>query len=171
VDGDPADPNCQQKLDFPRTFAFQNFQVDLNPLRYNHSDIDVSNEAQQRGPNVKFTLTNFSAKYDPIPTLLTQNHVRDIKEFLGQNTGFRRNLIKQNVTILGEIKGTEELKYVYGDHGKGFFTFYGGHDPEDYAHYIGDPPTMLELHKNSPGYRLILNNILFPAAKSKRLKT
>ena len=171
VDGDPAEPNCQQKLDFSGTFAFQNFKVDLNPLLYNHSDIDVSREAQLRGENVRFTLTNFSAKYDPIPTLLTQNHVRDVKQFLGQNTGFRRILIKKNVTILGEVKGTEEVKYIYGDYGKGFFTFYGGHDPEDYTHLIGDPATVLELHKNSPGYRLILNNILFPAAKSKRLKT
>ncbi|MCK4352798.1 asparagine synthetase B [candidate division WOR-3 bacterium] len=171
LDGDGFELNCQKKLDFSRTFAFKDFEVDLNPMRYRHSDIDVTPEARRRRERVYFELFNFSAKYDPIPTLLTQNHTISIKEFLGQTTGFRRNLIKNEVVSLGEIKGTEEVKYLYGDYGKGFFTFYGGHDPEDYAHLVGDPPTSLELYPNSPGYRLILNNILFPAAKSKRLKT
>lgn len=171
LDGDGFEENCQDKLNFESTFAFKDFEVDLNPMMYRHSSIDVTNEARARGENVNFELFNFSAKYDPIPTLLTQNHTRVIKEFLGQTTGFRRNLIKEGIVILGDIKGTEEVKYLYGDYGKGFFTFYGGHDPEDYAHLVGDPPTRLELYPNSPGYRLILDNLLFPAAKSKRLKT
>lgn len=171
LDGDGVSPDCQNKLNYAETFAFHNFSVELNPLVYRHSDIDVSEEAQFRGMNVYFKLNNFSAKYDPIPTLLTQNHTKFIPEFLGQTTGFRRNLIKSNVKILAEIDNTEEVKYIYGDYGKGFFSFLGGHDPEDYAHLVGEPPTMLELHPNSPGYRLILNNVLFPAAKIKRLKT
>jgi len=171
LDSDSPEPGCQERLDFSRTFAFTNFTVDLDPMQYNHSDIDVTPEARRRGENVYFELFNFSAKYDPIPTLLTQNHTRAVKEFLGQNTGFRRNLIKDGIVILGEVRGTEEVKYLYNDYSKGFFTFYGGHDPEDYTHLIGDPPTRLELYPNSPGYRLILNNVLFPAAKSKRLKT
>ncbi len=171
IDGDPWTPDCQQKLDYSRTFAFENFKADLNAYRYNHSDIDVTREADIRGPNVYFTLFNFSAKYDPIPTLLCQNHTTEIKEFLGQCTGFRRDFIKENVIIMGDVRGTKEVKYIYGDYGKGFFTFYGGHDPEDYKHMVGESPTELKFFKNSPGYRLILNNILFPAAKSKRLKT
>lgn len=171
IDGDPPDPNCQDKLDFSKTFAFENFHVDLNAYRYRRSDIDVSKEADVRGEHTYFTLANFSAKYDPIPTLLCQNHTNEIKEFMGQCTGFRRDLIKNKVVIMGDVRGTEEVKYIYGDYGKGFFSFYGGHDPEDYKHMVGDPPTDLRLFKNSPGYRLILNNILFPAAKSKRLKT
>lgn len=171
LDGDGYEPNCQEKLNFSRTFAFKDFEIDLNPLRYRRSSIDITTEAQARGPGMYFKLFNFSAKYDPIPTLLTQNHTTVVADFLGQTTGFRRNLIKEEVTLLGDIPGTEEVKYIYGDYGKGFFTFYGGHDPEDYSHLVGDPPTRLELYPNSPGYRLILNNILFPAAKSKRLKT
>lgn len=170
LDGDNPDPNCGSKLNFENTFAFENFLPDLT-IRYRHSDIDVTQEAHRRGQNVYFTLQNFNAKYDPIPTMLTQDHVRYVKEFLGQCTGFRKGLIKRDVVILGAVEGTNEAKYIYGDCGRGFFTFYGGHDPEDYAHYVGDPPTDLKLHKNSPGYRLILNNVLFPAAKSKRLKT
>lgn len=171
IDGDGYEPGCQQKLNFSKTFAFKNFEVDLNPLLYRHSSIDVTEESRARGPQSYFELFNFSAKHDPIPTLLTQNHTNRIAEFLGQTTGFRRVTIKDGVTILADIPHTEEVKYVYGDYGQGFFTFYGGHDPEDYAHLVGDPPTRLELYPNSPGYRLILNNVLFPAAKSKRLKT
>lgn len=171
IDGDGYESGCQEKLNFANTFAFKDFEVDLNPMRYRHSSIDVSDESRMRGEQSYFELFNFSAKYDPIPTMLTQNHKRRIAEFLGQTTGFRRNTIKEGVTILGDVPGTEEVKYIYGDYGKGFFTFYGGHDPEDYAHLVGDPPTRLELYPNSPGYRLILNNVLFPAAKSKRLKT
>ena len=171
LDGNGCEQDCQNKLNFNRTFAFKDFKVDLNPMRYRHSSIDMTDEVRVLGQRANFKLFSFSAKYDPIPTLLTQNHTKTIAEFLGQTTGFRRNLIKDNVVILGDIPGTQKVKYIYGDYGKGFFTFYGGHDPEDYAHYIGDPPTRLELHPNSPGYRLILNNVLFPAAKSKRLKT
>jgi len=171
IDGDGYEPDCQVKLNFGRTFAFRNFEVDLNPMRYRHSSIDMTDEVRTFGQQTYFKLFSFSAKYDPIPTLLTQNHTKSIAEFLGQTTGFRRALIKDNVAILGDIPETPEVKYIYGDYGKGFFTFYGGHDPEDYAHLVGDPPTRLEIHPNSPGYRLILNNVLFPAAKSKRLKT
>ncbi|MDD5528603.1 MAG: asparagine synthetase B [bacterium] len=171
LDGDGYDPTCQQKLNFQSAFAFKDFEVDIDPMRYRHSNIDVSDEARMRGENVYFELSEFSAKYDPIPTLLTQDHTNVVSEFMGQTTGFRKNLVKPNATILGQVKGTSEVKYLYGDYGKGFFAFYGGHDPEDYTHMVGDPTTKLELYPNSPGYRLILNNVLFPAAKSKRLKT
>jgi len=151
--------------------AFENFTPILDPVVYEHSDIDVYMEANERGLNVYFSLFDFSAKYDPVPTMLVQDHVALVKEFLGQNCGFRRDKIKKNVLILGEVSGTEEVKYIHGKCGKGVYTFLGGHDPEDFAHRIGDPPTNLELHKNSPGYRLILNNVLFPAAEKKPLKT
>jgi len=171
VDGDGVDMEGVKHLNYENTFAFKDFQVELNPLVYSHSNIDVSREAFRRGPNVYFVLREFNAKYDPIPTLLTQDHTRYVKEFLGQTTGFRRNLIKDEVVVLADIPGTEEVKYIYRDMGKGFVTFLGGHDPEDFIHRVGDPPTDLRLHKNSPGYRLILNNVLFPAAKVKRLLT
>lgn len=170
-DGDPADPSCNQKLNYEGCFAFENFKVITDPWVYEHSDIDTYQEATARGPEVYFTLFDFSAKYDPVPTMLVQNHVGLVKEFLGQNCGFRRTLLKKNVVIMGEVTNTEEAKYIHGQFGKGTFTFLGGHDPEDYAHRIGDPPTDLSLHKNSPGYRLILNNVLFPAAEKKPLKT
>ncbi len=170
-DGDPVDPDYRMKLDFNNTLAFKNFDVITNPFIYEHSNIDVTREAALRGPETYFTLFDFSAKYDPIPTMLTQDHTRVIKEFLGQDTGFRKSMLKDNVVILAMVKGTDEVKYLYGNYGKGFFAFLGGHDPEDYQHFIGDPPTRLELHKNSPGYRLILNNVLFPAARKKPLKT
>ncbi|MCX7757936.1 MAG: asparagine synthetase B [candidate division WOR-3 bacterium] len=170
-DGDPVDPNYMSKLDYSKCLAFENFTPVTDPYVYEHSDIDTYLEATARGPDVYFSLFDFSAKFDPIPTMLVQNHVALIKEFLGQNCGFRRDKIKKNVIILGEIANTEEVKYIHGKYGKGTFTFLGGHDPEDYAHRIGDPPTNLELHKNSPGYRLILNNVLFPAAEKKPLKT
>ncbi len=170
-DGDPYDPDANSKLDYSKTLAFTDFKLILNPYQYEHSDIDVTREAAMRGPNTYFTLFEFSAKFDPVPTILTQNHTSVIKEFLGQDTGFRRSKIKKNVVIMAEVKGTDEVKYIYGNYGKGFFSFLGGHDPEDYQHFVGDPPTDLRLHKNSPGYRLILNNVLFPAAKKRKLKT
>ncbi|MCX7784658.1 MAG: asparagine synthetase B [candidate division WOR-3 bacterium] len=170
-DGDPVDPNYMSKLNYANCLAFENFTVVIDPYVYEHSDIDTYIESSARGPNVYFSLFDFSAKYDPVPTMLVQNHVALVKEFLGQNCGFRRDKIKKNVLILGEVPNTEEVKYIHGKFGKGTFTFLGGHDPEDFAHRIGDPQTNLELHKNSPGYRLILNNVLFPAAQKKPLKT
>lgn len=172
-DGDPIDPDAPQKLDFTRTFAFQNFTLSFNAYEYEHSDIDAGLPPPQlRNPAVDyFTLFDFSAKWDQVPTMLTQNHVATIKGFIGQTTNFRKNLIKPNAVILAEAPGRAEVRYLYGTHGQGFFTFYGGHDPEDYQHFVGDPATDLSLHKNSPGYRLILNNILFPAARKKQQKT
>jgi len=173
-DGDPVDASAQKELDFSKTFAFENFKIEPNPLIYEYSDIDIppSNAPVLRGAEADyFTLFEFSAKYDPVPTMLTQCHVNAIKGFMGQTTGFRKNLIKKSVVIMGEAKGTDQVKYLHGSLGKGTFTFYGGHDPEDYQHFVNDPPTQLSLHKNSPGYRLILNNILFPAARKKKLKT
>ena len=173
-DGDPPDPDAQKKLDFTQTLAFTNFTLEMNPLRYEYSDIDEPPSdmlAVQNPETDYFTLFEFSAKFDPVPTMLTQNHVNVIKGFLGQTTGFKKNLIRRSVTILAERQGTEQVRYLHGNYGRGTFTFYGGHDPEDYQHAVGDPPTDLSLHKNSPGYRLILNNILFPAAKKKQQKT
>jgi hypothetical protein len=173
-DGDPVDPSYESKLDFDQTLAFENYRLITNPAVYEFSNIDTppSNMPRVRDPETDyFTLFEFSAKYDPVPTMLTQNHVNVVKGFMGQTTMFREELIKPAVTIMGKIEGTNEVKYIHGNSGKGTFTFYGGHDPEDYTHRVGDPPTELELHKNSPGYRLILNNILFPAAKKKKLKT
>jgi hypothetical protein len=173
-DGDPPDRNAQEKLNFSKTLAFENFKIDMNPLRYEYSDIDIppNDPPAIRYPGTDyFTLFEFSAKYDPVPTMLTQNHVNMIKGFMGQTTAFRKSLIKKTVTILAESEGTEEVRYIHGNFGRGTFTWYGGHDPEDYQHVVGDPPTDLNLHKNSPGYRLILNNILFPAAKKKQQKT
>ncbi len=170
-DGDSPDPNAQQKLDFSNTLAFQNFQLEMNPLVYEYSNIDIT--LQEVGPekNDYFTLFDFSAKFDPVPTMLTQNHVNVIHGFMGQTTMFRKELIKKSVIIMGERAGTNQVKYIHGKFGRGTFTFYGGHDPEDYRHAVNDPPTELVLYKNSPGYRLILNNILFPAAKKKKQKT
>jgi hypothetical protein len=173
-DGDPPDPNCQSQLDYSQTLAFENFIVELNPLVYEHSDIDYppSNAPRLRSAEADyFTLFEFSAKYDPVPTMLTQDHVSVVQGFMGQTTGYKRSVIKKSVTILAEVEGTEEVKYIHGNEGRGTFTFYGGHDPEDYQHFVYDPPTQLSLHKNSPGYRLILNNILFPAAKKQKRKT
>jgi hypothetical protein len=172
-DGDPPDPDAQKKLDFSKCLAFENFTIEMNPLRYEYSDIDIppSDQVVPDPQNDFFTLFEFSAKYDPVPTMLTQDHANIIKGFIGQTTGFKKSLIKKSITILAEKEGTEQVKYIHGDYGRGTFTWYGGHDPEDYMHQVGDPPTDLRLHKNSPGYRLILNNILFPAAKKKQLKT
>ncbi|MCH8287255.1 asparagine synthetase B [candidate division KSB1 bacterium] len=174
-DGDPADPDSQEKLDYSKSFAFMNFTLNMNPMEYEYSNIDYppsTNAAWiQNQATDYFKLFEFSAKYDPVPTMLTQNHVSLIKGFMGQTTGFRRDLIKKSVIVMGEMENTPLVKYIHGNYGKGMFTFYGGHDPEDYTHYINDPPTQLSLHRNSPGYRLILNNILFPAAKKKNRKT
>ena len=171
-DDDPPYPNCQERLDYSKTLAFTKFVLEMNPLVYEYSDIDTSNNALARGADREhFTLFEFSAKHDPVPTMLTQCHVSVLRGFLGQTTGFNRERIKESSLVLAEVEGTEELKYIHGNFGRGTFTFYGGHDPEDYQHAVGDPPTDLSLHKNSPGYRLILNNILFPAAEKKEQKT
>jgi len=170
-DGDPADKQAQEKLDFSRTFAFKNFQLEKSPYEYEFSDIDATNTRKVIRENDYFTLFDFSAKWDPIPTMLCQNHHNLIKGFMGQTTSYRKEILKPNVLILGENKPANEARYIHGEKGKGFWTFYGGHDPEDYRHLIGDPPTDLSLHPNSPGYRLILNNVLFPAAKKKKRKT
>jgi len=173
-DGDPPDPDAQKKLDYSKTLAFENFKLDMNPMRYEYSDIDIpaSDPPPSRDANTDyFTLFEFSAKYDPVPTMLTQNHVSIVKGFMGQTTAFKKGLIKRTLTILAQREGTEEVKYIHGNFGRGTFTWFGGHDPEDYQHAVGDPATDLSLHKNSPGYRLILNNVLFPAAKKKQQKT
>ena len=172
-DGDPADPAAQSKLDFSRCIAFQDFTLEMNPMIYEYSDIDMTDYINRNVDerNDYFTLFDFSAKFDPIPSILTQNHTRLIKGFFGQTTAFKRSLIKPEVVIMGDVQGTEIVKYIYGTVGEGFFTFYGGHDPEDHKHFVGDPPTELEMHKNSPGYRLILNNILFPATDKQKQKT
>lgn len=171
-DGDPADPNANAKLDFSQTMAFRNFQVYTNPYMIEFSTID--NQPEERGlgeHNDYFTLFQFSAKWDPIPTMLTQNHANVIKGFMGQTTAFKKQFIKPEVVIMAENRSAGEARYIHSPYGRGFFTFYGGHDPEDYRHEIGEEPTDLNLHPNSAGYRLILNNILFPAAKKKKQKT
>jgi len=171
-DGDPMDPHCQEKLDFDQTFAFENFHLEKNPLIYEYSDIDGTNDHNKLTENTdKFMLFDFSAKWDVVPTMLTQNHTNIIKGFMGQTTDFRTQFIKPNVLVLGENKSLGTARYIHGTMGNGTWTFYGGHDPEDYRHLVGDPPTDLSLFPNSPGYRLILNNILFPAAKKKKQKT
>lgn len=171
-DGNPADPQAQQKLDFSQTLAFENFTLEMNPYVYEFSNIDMSDYSRLRGAEADFfVLFEFSAKEDPVPTMLTQCHANMINGFLGQTTSFNRETLKPSTLVLADIPGSQEVKYVHGNFGKGTFTFYGGHDPEDYQHRVGDPPTELELHKNSPGYRLILNNVLFPAAKKKERKT
>ena len=170
-DGDPADPAAQQKLNYTQTFAFHNFQLDENPLSHSFSNIDVTPGRQVSRENDFFTLFDFSAKWDVVPSMLTQNHDKVIKGFMGLTTAFNKNLLKPGVTVMGEMKTANEARYIHGEYGKGQWTFYGGHDPEDYQHAVGDPPTDLKLHPNSPGYRLILNNVLFPAAKKKKQKT
>lgn len=173
-DGDSPDPDFQRKLDYSKCLAFENFTIDRDPFRYEYSDIDVppNDMAQFANPDADyFTLFEFSAKYDPVPTMLTQCHVNILRGFLGQTSSFKKSLIKKSVIILAQGNGVEDVKYIHGNFGRGTFTFYGGHDPEDYQHFVYDQPTDLNLHKNSPGYRLILNNILFPAAKKKPQKT
>ncbi|HOG75453.1 MAG TPA: asparagine synthetase B [Candidatus Marinimicrobia bacterium] len=173
-DGDPADPRANEKLDYSKCLAFENFKLYLDPMLYEYSDIDYPPSFQAVAPGAEadyFTLFEFSAKWDPVPTMLTQNHVGVIKGFMGQTTGFRRDRIKKSVVVMGEVVNGEQVRYIHGNHGKGTFTFLAGHDPEDYQHFVGDPPTRLELHKNSPGYWLILNNVLFPSARKKERKT
>ena len=170
-DGDPIDKNAEQKLNFSETFAFENFHIIKDPNIYEYSDIDVTKTRKIDEENDFFTLFEFSAKWDPVPTMLCQNHTNIIKGFIGQTTAFNKDLIKANVLIMGENKSLNEARYIHGEYGKGTWSFYGGHDPEDYKHRIGDPKTELALYPNSPGYRLILNNILFPAAKKKKRKT
>lgn len=170
-DGDPSDPGYQSKLDYSQAFAFTNFILERDPMVYSFSSIDTTDDRRVEKDNDYFRLMDFSAKWDPIPTMLVQNHTALVKGFYGQTTGFNKNQIKSNVLIMGENKAAGEAKYIHGVRGKGFFTFYAGHDPEDYQHKVGDPKTELDLHSTSPGYRLILNNILFPAAEKKEQKT
>ncbi len=170
-DGDAPDTDAQTKLNFNNTLAFENFALEMNPYVYEYSDIDIQPDEIGNQNNDYFTLFEYSAKYDPVPAMLTQNHVNVIRGFMGQTTMFRKSFIKKHVYILAERQGTNQVKYIHGNFGRGTFTFYGGHDPEDYTHAVGDPPTDLSLYKNSPGYRIILNNILFPAAKKKKQKT
>lgn len=170
-DGDLADPQAQSKLDYSRCFAFQNFSISQNPYEYEISSIDVPPARGVTEHNDYFTLFEFSAKWDPVPTMLCQNHNMIIDGFMGQTTAFKKAHLKSDVLIMGETKSLNEVRYIHGEYGKGTWTFYGGHDPEDYRHYVGDPKTELELHPNSPGYRLILNNVLFPAAKKQKMKT
>lgn len=176
-DGDPADPNCQEKLDFNNTLAFEDFTLEQNPLIYEYSNIDGTDLRPRGLPEAyaaqqdKFSLFDFSAKWDVVPTMLTQNHTDIIDGFMGQTTDFKMDFVKSNVLVMGESKKFNTARYIHGELGQGTWTFYGGHDPEDYQHRVGDPPTDLSLHPNSPGYRLILNNILFPAAKKQKRKT
>jgi hypothetical protein len=170
-DGDPSDPNYQSKIDYSKTFAFTDFILERDPMVYEFSSIDMTTKRNIKKELDYFSLMDYSAKWDPIPTMLVQNHTSLVKGFFGQTTSFDPNQIKPNVLIMGKNKTNGEAKYIHGIKGKGFFTFYGGHDPEDYQHRVGDAPTELALHPNSPGYRLILNNVLFPAAEKKKQKT
>ncbi|NNF74835.1 MAG: asparagine synthetase B [Flavobacteriaceae bacterium] len=170
-DGDGSDPNYQNKIDYNKTFAFTDYILERSPNVYEFSSIDMTQKRRIPKTTDYFSLMEFSAKWDPVPTMLTQNHTALVKGFMGQTTSFTRDQIKSNVLVMGENKTNGEAKYIHGIKGKGFFTFYGGHDPEDYTHRVGDPKTELSLHPTSPGYRLILNNVLFPAARKKKQKT
>lgn len=170
-DGDGTDQNLNARLDFSKTLAFKDFKLRENPMEYEFSSIDNTYDRKVDAENDYFTLFEFSAKWDPVPTMLTQNHTKTIKGFMGQTTAFKKNLIKSDVLIMGESKALDEVRYIHGAFHYGTWTFYAGHDPEDYQHKVGDPPTDMNLHPNSPGYRLILNNVLFPAAKKKERKT
>ena len=170
-DGDPSEANYQSKLKYDNSFAFKNFTLERRPEQYEFSDIDMTFKRQIPPDMDYFTLMEFSAKWDPIPSMLCQNHTQLVKGFMGQTTAFDANLIKSNILVLGSCELNEEVRYLHGQKGKGMFSFYSGHDPEDFQHQVGDPPTVLDLHPNSPGYRLILNNLLFPAAKKKKQKT
>jgi len=170
-DGDGPDPAMQDKIKYENCFAFTDFILSQNPMEYEFSSIDATQSRRIPEKEDYFALFEFSAKWDPVPTMLCQNHERIIKGFMGQTTAFLRQQVKSNVLVMGENKASKEVRYIHGEYGKGTWTFYGGHDPEDYEHKVGDPPTDLALHPNSPGYRLILNNILFPAAKKKKQKT
>ncbi len=171
MDGDPPDARAQSSLDFGKCLAFERFVLEMNPLVYEFSDIDVSDYQGGSAEEDAFTLFDFSAKFDPVPAMLTQDHTAIIPGFLGQTSGFRHRVLKPSALVLGEKEESDEVKYLHGNFGRGTFTYLGGHDPEDYQHAVGDPPTDLSLHRNSPGYRLILNNILFPAAKKQERKT
>jgi hypothetical protein len=170
-DGDASESNYQSKLDYGNSFAFKNFTLERRPEVYEFSDIDMTTKRRVPMEKDYFTLMEFSAKWDPIPSMLCQNHTQLVKGFMGQTTSFDTSLIKSNVLIMGTCEINGESRYIHGEKGKGMFTFFGGHDPEDFQHQVGDPPTVLDLHPNSPGYRLILNNVLFPAARKKKLKT
>ena len=173
-DGSPVESNYKQKLNFSNSFAFENYDLYTSPLTYEYSTIDfpASHRPIAKGAEADyFALFDFSAKWDPVPTMLTQNHVEVINGFMGQTTGFNRNTLKKHVVVMGDVPNDDMVKYIHGNIGKGTFTFLGGHDPEDYRHFVGDPVTDLSLHRNSPGYRLILNNVLFPAARKKERKT
>jgi len=170
-DGDGTTPEYNSKIDFTKSYAFENFRLSTNPMEYEFSNIDIKQPRAVPRDRDFFTLFDFSAKWDIVPTMLCQNHMQVIQGFMGQTTAFNKDVIKPSILIMGENKAYNEAKYIHGEYGKGTFTFYGGHDPEDYQHFVGDPPTDLNLHPNSPGYRLILNNILFPAARKKKQKT
>ena len=170
-DHDHADPNAQSKLDYNQTFAFKDFKISQNPYEYEYSTIDATKTRKVPKDQDYFTLFDFSAKWDPVPTMLCQNHKNMIKGFMGQTTSYNKEYLKSDVLILGENKSANEARYIHGEYGQGTWTFYGGHDPEDFQHFVYDPPTDLDLHPSSPGYRLILNNVLFPAAKKKKRKT
>jgi len=170
-DGDASDSNYQAKLNFGNSFAFKDFTLERRPEQYEFSDIDMTLKRKIPVEKDYFSLMEFSAKWDPIPSMLCQNHTQLVKGFMGQTTAFDSSLIKSNILIMGSCELNGEARYIHGEKGKGMFTFFGGHDPEDFQHQVGDPPTVLDLHPNSPGYRLILNNVLFPAAKKKKLKT
>ncbi|MBX2907648.1 MAG: hypothetical protein KF744_16505 [Taibaiella sp.] len=171
-DGDGMDPNAQKKLDYSKCFAFKDFQLVTSPMHYEYSTIDNTEFRTAIPMNIDyFSLFTFSAKFDPVPAMLCQNHTTTIKGFMGQTTAFRKEVLKSSVLVMGEFKPSNEARYIHGEYGKGTWTFYGGHDPEDYQHMIHDPVTDLNLHPTSPGYRLILNNVLFPAAKKKPRKT
>ena len=170
-DGDGTTADYNSKLDYSKCFAFRNFKLVTNPLEYEFSNIDMTTVRRIPKNEDVFTLFEFSAKWDPVPTMLCQNHEQVIKGFMGQTTSFNKEFIKPEVLIMGDNKAANEARYIHGEFGKGTWTFYGGHDPEDYQHMVGDPQTDLSLHPNSPGYRLILNNVLFPAAKKKKQKT
>jgi len=173
-DGTPIEEQNLNEINYNNGIAFKDYELYLDPTIYEYSNIDFPSSHQ---PNTRsaesdyFTLSGFSAKWDPVPSMLIQNHVNNINGFMGQTTGYNKKFLKSHVLILGEDLYSEQVKYIHGNVGKGTFTFLGGHDPEDYRHFVGDPATDLDLHRNSPGYRLILNNILFPAAKKKKKKT
>lgn len=170
-DGDPSEGNYQSKMNYSNSFAFKDYILERRPEQYEFSDIDMTPKRRVPVDKDYFTLMEFSAKWDPIPSMLCQNHTQLVKGFMGQTTAFDSALVKSNILVMGTCELNGEVRYLNGQRGKGMFTFYGGHDPEDFQHQVGDPPTVLDLHPNSPGYRLILNNVLFPAAKKKKLKT
>jgi len=170
-DGDESDGNYQSKINYANSFAFKNYTLDRKPEHYEFSDIDTTEKRKMPMEKDYFTLMDFSAKWDPIPTMLCQNHTQLVKGFMGQTTAFDSEFVKTSVLVLGQNELNSEARYIHGEKGKGMFTYYGGHDPEDYQHRVGDSPTVLDLHPNSPGYRLILNNVLFPAARKKKQKT